>query len=79
MGGRIAPEQVAGLDHNRWSLWIITRGRLHRNTQYVESFRGRKHVYLDVDEWKYWTMGSPLDDTILINRARTEKQRNICS
>ena len=36
----------------------------------TRKFKGRKYVYLDVDGWSYWTMGSPLPATILINRAR---------
>lgn len=31
-----------------------------------------RHTYLDVGEHKYWTMGAPLEDTILINRARLD-------
>lgn len=26
-------------------------------------------TYLTIDGWSYWTMGSPMDETILINRA----------
>lgn len=26
------------------------------------------HTYLDIDGWRYWTMGAPLPETILINR-----------
>jgi hypothetical protein len=37
---------------------------------YRERFGKTWYTYLDVDEWKYWTMGSPLDQTILINRAK---------
>lgn len=37
-------------------------------------FNGRTYVYLDVDGHTYWTMGSPLSDTILINRARLEPE-----
>jgi hypothetical protein len=55
-------------------LWFVF---FIRERGYAESFGGQKHIYLDVDGWKYWTMGSPLDDTVLINRARTEKQRDI--
>ena len=33
-------------------------------------FGRRSFTYLDVDEWCYWTMGDPVEDTILINRAR---------
>ena len=30
----------------------------------------RMHLtYLTIDGWRYWTMGSPLDETILINRS----------
>ncbi len=27
------------------------------------------HTYLELDEWEYWTMGQPVDETTLINRA----------
>jgi len=35
------------------------------------TFDGREYVYLHVDGRKYWTMGSPVDATILINRTVT--------
>lgn len=28
------------------------------------------HTYLEVDGWDYWTMGWPVDETTVINRAR---------
>jgi hypothetical protein len=28
------------------------------------------HTYLTVDEWEYWTMGDPIKETTVINRAR---------
>jgi hypothetical protein len=31
-----------------------------------------RHRYLDVDGWKYWTMGYQIESTILINRAKIE-------
>lgn len=30
---------------------------------------GRSSVYLDVDGRQYWTMGAPIEETIIINRA----------
>jgi hypothetical protein len=27
------------------------------------------HTYLELDDWEYWTMGEPVDETTLINRA----------
>ena len=27
------------------------------------------HTYLELDGWDYWSMGSPISETILINRA----------
>lgn len=33
-------------------------------------FERRAYTKLDIDGWSYWTMGAPLDQTILINRAR---------
>jgi hypothetical protein len=29
-----------------------------------------RHTYLEVDGWEYWTMGSPMPETTVINRAR---------
>jgi hypothetical protein len=28
------------------------------------------HTYLAIDGWEYWTMGEPIPDTEVINRAR---------
>jgi hypothetical protein len=27
------------------------------------------HTYLEVDGWEYWTMGAPIEETTVINRA----------
>ncbi len=41
-----------------------------RQHGYQQEFQGRKYTYLDIDDHAYWTMGSPLERTILINRAK---------
>jgi hypothetical protein len=33
-------------------------------------FKGRPYVCLVVDGWSYWTMGAPVLETTIINRAR---------
>jgi len=40
-----------------------------RHHGYRARFNKSIHTYLDLDDWQYWTMGSPLARTILINRA----------
>ena len=30
------------------------------------------HAYLEIDGWEYWTMGEPIAETTVINRARLE-------
>ena len=30
--------------------------------------------YLYIDNYKYWTMGAPIEETIIINRAKVEKK-----
>jgi hypothetical protein len=30
------------------------------------------HTYLELDGWEYWTMGEPLEETSVINRARLD-------
>jgi hypothetical protein len=44
-----------------------------RRRGYAKRFGGREYKYLDVDGFTYWTMGSPLDQTILINRAQIKE------
>ena len=29
-----------------------------------------KRIYLDLGGWYYWTMGAPIEETTIINRAR---------
>ena len=31
-------------------------------------YNGTEYTVLDVGEWFYWTMGAPIEETILINR-----------
>jgi hypothetical protein len=42
-----------------------------RKNGYEDVFQGRAYTKLDIDDWTYWTMGAPLNETILVNRART--------
>jgi hypothetical protein len=30
------------------------------------------HTYLEIDGWQYWTMGAPVAETTVINRARVD-------
>lgn len=43
-----------------------------RHHGYKERFERATYVRLNLDEWKYWTMGAPLKSTILINRAQLD-------
>ncbi len=40
----------------------------------IEKFWGEPHTYLYVGDWKYWTMGAPVDETIVINRADANEE-----
>jgi hypothetical protein len=40
-----------------------------RQHGYKKTFYGREYTYLDIQGKTYWTMGSPITETILINRA----------
>ncbi len=33
-------------------------------------FKGRSYQCLDVDGFRYWTMGNPLPETTVLNRAK---------
>jgi hypothetical protein len=45
-----------------------------RQQGYKKKFGRATYIYVDLDGWCYWTMGAPLEQTILINRARLEGQ-----
>ncbi len=40
-----------------------------REHGYNEKFWNKLHIYYDVGDYKYWTMGNPIDETTIINRA----------
>ena len=46
-----------------WVMFIRAKG-------VARQFYDKTFIYLDIDDMCYWTMGDPLDQTILINRAR---------
>ena len=43
-----------------------------RRFGYADFYYRIRHIYWAVDAFKYWTMGWPIDQTILINRARVD-------
>jgi hypothetical protein len=40
-----------------------------RNNGYAKYFYRKIFMYFNVGPYQYWTMGAPLEETILINRA----------
>lgn len=53
-------------DNDEDFLWCV---EYIRRVGYQERFIGRVWTYLDVREFQYWTMGAPVPETTLINRA----------
>ena len=43
-----------------------------RSRGYEGTFYSRKITYYDEDGLTYWTMGAPVEETIIINRCRKE-------
>lgn len=43
---------------------------LIQNQGYDETFMDATYRYLDIDAWKYWTMGEEPRETTIINRAK---------
>ena len=41
-----------------------------REHGYVEKFGRWAYTYLQIGEWKYWTMGAPVGETVVVNRAK---------
>lgn len=44
-----------------------------RENGYEQKFYSKTYRYFDVDDKQYWTMGAPVGETILINRAVKNK------
>lgn len=42
---------------------------LIRRFGYSDFYYNLRHIYWALDEYKYWTMGWPVEETMLINRA----------
>jgi hypothetical protein len=40
---------------------------------YEQAFYSKKFVYCNIGEYKYWTMGAPVEETTIINRALINK------
>lgn len=60
----------------RWSrdeefTWVVQQIRQYGYTEY---YYRRPYTMLNMNGMKYWTMGAPLDDTILINRKHLTPQ-----
>ncbi len=45
---------------------------LIRRFGYADFYYQIRHLYWAVDEFKYWTMGWPVSETTVINRARVD-------
>ncbi|HLC43531.1 MAG TPA: hypothetical protein VJK08_00140 [Patescibacteria group bacterium] len=48
-----------------------------RENGYKNVFYGKEYMYFDVDGYKYWTMGNPLEETTLINRAKLDSEKKV--
>jgi len=46
-----------------------------RKHGYKEMFWNKAYTCYDVGEWKYWTMGNPIDETTIINRPPKKSSR----
>ena len=54
-------------EFNSFVLYIREHG--HR-----AEYGGRFYTYLEVDAWRYWTMGAPVESTTVINRAEVSQE-----
>jgi hypothetical protein len=43
--------------------------RIIREHGQPAEFFGHTYIYLQIDEMKYWTMGEPVEETTVVNRA----------
>ena len=63
--GKWLPGNAANADFDRFVTLI-------RRCGYADFYYRIRHIYWAVDEQKYWTMGWPVAETTVINRARLD-------
>ena len=69
-----APHEYAVKDKNpSLEVEFIYFVNFIREHGYEEEFCGEIYTYYNVGEYKYWTMGAPIEETILINRTKINK------
>ncbi len=44
-----------------------------RSIGVARTFWGKQYIYLDHGEYSYWTMGAPVEDTVVINRTTRQQ------
>jgi hypothetical protein len=49
--------------------------QLIRDHGYERRYGRATYTYLDVDGWRFWTMGAPIPQTTILNRAINEAAR----
>jgi hypothetical protein len=49
---------------------------MQRNHGVYEHWGKYYFPYIYIDDYKYWTMGSPIDKTTVINRAKVKNEGN---
>jgi hypothetical protein len=57
--------EQANPDFNQFTVYI-------RRFGYADLYYRIRHIYWAIDEFKYWTMGWPVEETMVINRARVD-------
>ncbi|WP_049960386.1 hypothetical protein [Pseudobutyrivibrio sp. LB2011] len=43
-----------------------------RDYGFTCKFAGKQHIYFEFDGHYYWTMGEPIEETIILNRCKTD-------
>jgi hypothetical protein len=59
------PDEPDSTDFNRFVTLI-------RRFGYADFYYQVRHLYWAVDGFKYWTMGWPVPETVVVNRARVD-------
>ena len=64
-GRKWVPDEAGNVDFEQFVALI-------RRFGHADFYYRIRHLYWVVDEFKYWTMGWPVDETTVINRARVD-------
>jgi len=70
----IPHEWVHAKTYHGHGISMVAIAKYIQDYGYTEYFYGKPYKYINIGDYKYWTMDFPIENTDLINRSRLESK-----